>query len=62
MAVLYKYHQHVPLIMELIHFRACLLWNKLPSSLKESQSLPEFKHKIKTIGKIECSCTICRSR
>ena len=44
------------------HFRACLLWNKLPKSLKESQSLPEFKHKIKPIGKIDCSCTICRSR
>ena len=44
------------------HFRACVLWNKLPNSLKESQSLPEFKNKIKTIGKIDCSCTICRSR
>ena len=46
----------------LIHFRACLLWNKLPNSLKGSQSLPEFKYKMKTIGKIDCSCTICRSR
>ena len=45
-----------------IHFGACLLWNKLPNSLKESQSLPEFKNKIKTIGRIDCSCTICRSR
>ena len=45
-----------------IHFRACLLWNKLPNTLKESQSLPEFKDKIKAIGKIDCSCTICRSR
>ena len=45
-----------------IHFRACLLWNKLPHSLQESQSLPEYKRKIKTIGKIDCSCTICRSR
>ena len=27
----------------LIHFRACLLWNMLPNSLKESQSLLEFK-------------------
>ena len=44
------------------HFRAFLLWNKLPNLLKESQSLLEFKHKIKTIGKIDCSCTICRSR
>ena len=45
-----------------IHFRACVLWNKLPNSLKESQSLPEFKNKIKSIGKTDCSCTICRSR
>ena len=45
-----------------IHFRACLLWNKLPNTLNESQSLPEFKYKIKTIGKMDCSCTICRSR
>ena len=45
-----------------IHFRACLLWNKLPNSSKESQSLPEFKYKIKAIGKISCYCTICRSR
>ena len=45
-----------------IHFRACVLWNKLPNSLKKSQLLPEFKNKIKTIGKIDCSCTICRSR
>ena len=36
-----------------VNFRACLLWNKLPNSLKESQSLPDFryKYKIKTIGK-----------
>ena len=45
-----------------IHFRACLLWNKLPKALKESQSLSEFKYKIKTIGKIDCSCKICRSQ
>ena len=45
-----------------IHFRACLLWNKLPNTLKESQLLPEFKYKIKTIGKIDFSCTICRLR
>ena len=45
-----------------IHFRACLLWNKLPNPLKGSQSLYEFKCKIKTIEKIYCSCTICRSQ
>ena len=45
-----------------IHFRACLLWNKLPKALKESQSLSEFKYKIKTIGKIDCCYKICRSQ
>ena len=45
-----------------IHFRACFLWNKLPNTLKKSQSLPEFKDKIKAIEKIDCSCTICRSQ
>ena len=32
-----------------IHFRACLLWDKVPNSLKESQSLSEFQYKKKTI-------------
>ena len=41
-----------------IHFLACLLWNKFPNTLKEGQSLPEFKYKIKAIEKIDCSCTI----
>ena len=45
-----------------IHFCACLLWNKLPNLLKESQLLPGFKYKIKAIAKIDCSCTIYRSR
>ena len=45
-----------------IHFRAFLLWNKLANTLKESQSLPEFKYKIKTIEKIDCPCKICRSQ
>ena len=30
-----------------ILFRACLVWNKLPFSVKQSQSLIEFKSKIK---------------
>ena len=40
-------------------FRACLVWNKLPLSVKQSsQSLIEFKSKIK-IKKKNCSCKIC---
>ena len=42
-------------------FRACLVWNKLPLSVKQSQSLIEFKSKIKALKKINCSCKICSS-
>ena len=42
-----------------ILFRACLVWNKLPLSVKQSQSLIEFKSKIKVLQKINCSCKIC---
>ena len=34
-----------------ILFRACLVWNKLPLSLKQSQSLIEFKSNIKVFLK-----------
>ena len=34
-----------------IVFRACLVWNKLPLSVKQSQSLIEFKSKIKALKK-----------
>ena len=30
-------------------FRACLLWNRLPVSVKQSQSLLEFKSKILSV-------------
>ena len=42
-----------------ILFRACLVWNKLPLSVKLSQSLIEFKSKIKVLKKINCFCKIC---
>ena len=42
-------------------FRACLLWNQLPLSIKQSQSLLEFKSKMKTLRNIVCTCTICRT-
>ena len=38
---------------------ACLLWNWLPLSVKQSQSLIEFKFKMKTLRNIACTCTIC---
>ena len=42
-------------------FRTCLLWNRLPLFVKQSQSLLEFKSKIKTLRNIFCTCTICRT-
>ena len=42
-------------------FRACLLWNQLPLSIKQSQSLLEFKSKMKTLRNIVCTFTICRT-
>ena len=42
-------------------FRTCLLWNRLPLFLKQSQSLLEFKSKMKTLRDIVCTCTICRT-
>ena len=38
-----------------ILFRVCLVWNKLPLSVKQSQSLIAFKSKIKVLKKINCS-------
>ena len=40
-------------------FRACLLWNSLPQSIKYSESIVELKTKMKDLGNIECSCILC---
>ena len=37
-------------------FRACLLWNNLPQSIKYS----ELKTKMKDLGNIDSSCILCR--
>ena len=42
-------------------FRACLLWNRLPLSVKQSQLLLEFKSKMKTLRNVVCACMICRA-
>ena len=42
-------------------FRACLLWNRPPLSVKQSQPLLEFKSKMKTLRNIVCSDTLCRT-
>ena len=44
-----------------VHFRGSLIWNNLPAVVKSSDSLFEFKNKIKSIGNIDCGCLICRN-
>ena len=43
-----------------ILFRAYQVWNNLPISIKQSQSLLEFKTNIKAPRNIECLCKICK--
>ena len=45
-----------------VHFRGSVTWNHLPTVVKSSDSLFEFKNKIKNIGDIDCECLICRDR
>ena len=40
-------------------FRACLFWNQLSLSIKQSQSLHQFRSKMKTLRSIACTCEIC---
>ena len=42
-----------------IHFRGFLIWNNLRAVVKSSNSLFDFKNKIKNIGDIDCGCLIC---
>ena len=44
-----------------VHFRGSLICNNLPAVVKSSDSLFEFKNKIKNIGNIDCGCLICRN-
>ena len=43
-----------------IHFRGSLIRNNLTAAVKSSDSLFEFKNKIKNIGDIDCGYLICR--
>ena len=43
-----------------VHFRGSLIRNNLPAVVKSSNSLFEFKNKIKNIGDIDCGCLICK--
>ena len=43
-----------------IQFRGSLLWNNLPVSVKNWQSLNVFKLELKNLGNIHCICQVCR--
>ena len=40
-------------------FRGDLLWNSLPSNVKQSHNLEEFKLKLKNLRNIHCICVVC---
>ena len=44
-----------------VHFRGSLIWNNPSAVVKSSNSLFEFKNKIKNIGYIDCGCLLCRN-
>ena len=46
--------------INLVLFRTCLFWNSLPRSVKCSESILEWKRKMKDLGNIDCSCILCR--
>ena len=39
-----------------VHFRGSLIWNNLPSYIKSSRSVCEFKNNIKNFRNIDCGC------
>ena len=43
-----------------LQFRGSFLWNNLPVSLKNCQSLNEFKRELKNLGNIHCTYLVCR--
>ena len=43
-----------------LQFRGCLLWNNLPMSVKNCQSLNKFKLELTNLGNIHCTCLVCR--
>ena len=36
-----------------------MLWNNLPFSVKNSETLTEFKNKLKNLGNIDWTCVVC---
>ena len=43
-----------------VYFWGSLVWNNIPGEIKSSNSVFEFKTKVKNLGKIDCGCLICR--
>ena len=41
-------------------FRGSLLWNSLPSNVKQSHNLEEFKLKLRNLGNIHCTEVVSR--
>ena len=46
--------------LETIEYRGCPLWSSLPSEIKDSKSLSEFKRKIKQWDGKSCVCRLCK--
>ena len=44
-----------------VHSRGSLIWNNLPSYIKSSRSVFEFKNSIKNFRNIDCVCLICQT-
>ena len=43
-----------------VTFRGSFSWNNLSLRLKISQTIDDFKSEPKNLGKIHCTCTVCR--
>ena len=42
-----------------VHFKGCLLWNNLPSDVKQAETIPCFKKRLEKIS-ISCTCQLCK--
>ena len=55
----YFCHQFNHLGLNSVHFRGSILWNNLPSLIKKSQTINEFKANLKNLGSIHWTCGVC---
>ena len=46
---------------ETIRYRGPLIWESLPSDLKDARTLQIFKAKIRQMRKIDCTCRLCKT-